>query len=529
MKRVTALYRVSIKGQVEKDDIPMQKIECRNFIAMHKDWILVREVYEKGVSGFKVSSEKRDAIQDIKADAVNKKFDVLLVFMFDRLGRKEDETPFVVEWFVKQGIEVWSVKEGQQRFENHVDKLTNYIRFWQASGESIKTGIRVRTKQEQMTLDGIFRGGAIAYGFKLVPSTRVNKKGYQLKDVALDEEKAARVRMIFEKYIFEGFGVYALANYMNATFPNDKIWRPSSINTVLRNPVYTGRFRFNDTLSDPHENLRVVPDEWLDMVEEIMKSRTTRKASKDKGLAPLRNSGRYLLSGILYCGECGGRMTGSTAYSKYVCKTSDKVTRKSRRIYRCYDKSISVTDCKGQSTYSAKIIEEAVDQIVMRYFMNVRSAPREEMYQKARQTAERQAKLRRDEANKRLASLEKEIGLLRDEILRCLAGASAFDRDELNLMLLEKRQALETAKEEAAKVEAEWNNSHNANNQAETDYKRLLGWVDEYMNASMEVKRMILYHLIKKVTVHRGYQITIEMTVSAKQFFGQEDEISNAS
>ena len=96
-------------------------------------------------------------------------------------------------------------------------------------------------------------------------------------------------------------------------------------------------------------------------------------------------------------------------------------------------------------------------------------------------------------------------------------------------MLLEKRQALETAREETAKIEAEWNNSHNANNQAEADYKRLLGWADEYMNASMEVKRMILYHLIKKVTVHRGYQITIEMTVSAKQFFGQEDEISNAS
>jgi len=31
---------------------------------------------------------------------------------------------------------VWSVKEGEQRFDHHVDKLTNYIRYWQASGES---------------------------------------------------------------------------------------------------------------------------------------------------------------------------------------------------------------------------------------------------------------------------------------------------------------------------------------------------------------------------------------------------------
>ena len=38
--------------------------------------------------------------------------------MFDRLGRRDDETPFVVQWFVQQGIEVWSTKEGKQRFDS---------------------------------------------------------------------------------------------------------------------------------------------------------------------------------------------------------------------------------------------------------------------------------------------------------------------------------------------------------------------------------------------------------------------------
>ena len=49
------------------------------------------------------------------------------------------------------GIEVWSAMEGQQRFDTHVDKLLNYIRYWQASGESIKTSIRVKTRMEQLT------------------------------------------------------------------------------------------------------------------------------------------------------------------------------------------------------------------------------------------------------------------------------------------------------------------------------------------------------------------------------------------
>ena len=108
-KRVYCLYRVSTKGQVEKDDIPMQKQRCREFAA-EKGWSITREFSEKGVSGFKVSAKDRDAIQEIQRDAAQDKFDVLLVFMFDRLGRKEDETPFVVEWFVQNGIEVWSAE-----------------------------------------------------------------------------------------------------------------------------------------------------------------------------------------------------------------------------------------------------------------------------------------------------------------------------------------------------------------------------------------------------------------------------------
>ena len=141
-KRVYTLYRVSTKGQVEKDDIPMQKEACRNF-AESQGWEIVKEFSEKGVSGFKKSAKERDELQKIQQAAMEGKFDILLVFMFDRLGRRDDETPFIVEWFTKQGIEVWSVNEGQQRFDTHVDKLMNYIRYWQASGESLKTSVRI--------------------------------------------------------------------------------------------------------------------------------------------------------------------------------------------------------------------------------------------------------------------------------------------------------------------------------------------------------------------------------------------------
>jgi DNA invertase Pin-like site-specific DNA recombinase len=78
----------------------MQRQACQEFVARQDDWVIVGEVSEKGVSGYKISANDRDAIQDLKVAAERREFDILLVFMFDRLGRIQNETPFIVEWFV---------------------------------------------------------------------------------------------------------------------------------------------------------------------------------------------------------------------------------------------------------------------------------------------------------------------------------------------------------------------------------------------------------------------------------------------
>ena len=213
-KRVYCLYRVSTLGQVEKDDIPMQKQRCREF-ADAQGWSVINEFSEKGVSGFKVSAKDRDAIQHIQKDAIAGKFDILLVFMFDRLGRRDDETPFVVEWFVKSGIEVWSAMEGQQRFDSHVDKLMNYIRYWQASGESLKTYMRVKTRLSQLTEEGLYTGGFIPFGYKLEQRGRVNKRNREVYDLAVEENEAEIIRLIFHKYVDEGNGSQRLCRYLH--------------------------------------------------------------------------------------------------------------------------------------------------------------------------------------------------------------------------------------------------------------------------------------------------------------------------
>ena len=67
MKRVLCLYRVSTLKQVDKkDDIPMQRRECKDFIDRMEDWAFYDERMEKGVSGYKGSAKNRDIIVEIR-------------------------------------------------------------------------------------------------------------------------------------------------------------------------------------------------------------------------------------------------------------------------------------------------------------------------------------------------------------------------------------------------------------------------------------------------------------------------------
>jgi len=95
-----------------------------------------------------------------------------------------------------------------------VDKLMNYIRYWQASGESIKTSIRTKTRLAQIVQEGRFRGGTVPYGYRLEKQGRINKKGHEVYEILVDEDEAAVVRMIFEKYVHEGFGAQRLVRFL---------------------------------------------------------------------------------------------------------------------------------------------------------------------------------------------------------------------------------------------------------------------------------------------------------------------------
>ena len=526
MKRVMCLYRVSTKGQVDRqDDIPMQRRECMEFISKKEDWVFIGEKMEKGVSGYKVSAANRDAIIEIREMAAKKQFDVLLVFMFDRLGRKEDETPFLVKWFIEHEIEVWSTREGQQKLDNQVDRLLNFMRYWAASGESEKTSIRVKAAHAQMTQDGKWRGGTCPYGYKLVHKGRIGKKNKPLFDLAIDEVTGPVVTKIFDFVTIYGYGTYRIANYLNDKFPKDgKPWTARTILCLLRNPIYTGRLHMNGIRSEPVEELRIISDEQFDFAEHAIKDRIPtryriQRQSENDDMpedAKTKTSvyGASLLSGLLYCAHCNHKLVGGYCTKQY----PDRAYH--RPVYRCYNGAIKAKQCTGQTVYSAAKVEGVVLPIVKEYFATLSQSIDDEWNKQTRKRLRNAIESRKKGVELRLEKLRNDGAVLKNEVVKSINGQSAFETSMLRAMIDENHSAQLEAEQEIAECQIESQKEDERIKALTQRFKEIKNWTAMFDYVDNDMKKMILANLIEKITVGRNYNIEIQFFVSMEDFDG---------
>lgn len=539
-KRVACLYRVSTKGQVDKDDIPMQKQACREFIQKQTDWQLVKEYMEMGVSGYKVSAKKRDEIQRAKLDAENGLFDVLLVFMFDRLGRKEDETPFVVQWFHEKGIEVWSVKEGQQRFDSHVDKLMNYIRFWQSSGESEKTSMRVDEKHQQMVKAGEFRGGAAPYGYKLIKSGVENKKGKELKKMVIDEYESSIVKEIFNLVHEYGYGNNRIARHLNEKeipSKNGGNWTTGVIGHMLRNPIYKGYLTYGKrtyygegfirqdmnewVLSDEQiEELVIIDSETWNRVNEIRTSRIPNKIKNEETKFVNVTKSPLLFVGMIKCGHCESPLT--TTYNYKSWKLADgTVKKKQLPKYRCSGKALLKTNCDGQTIYSKDRIEGMVLKRVYKYLDYLKDLDLTKEINKFRNENNNGEELQLKQLQKQIEECYQDLSTLNKEVPKSIMGKSSFKPELLSNLIEEKENEINDLNEKISKLENIVKNKKSQMSNIIKFQKRIPVWREEFESAPYEKKKMMLRDVIDYIIVHRD-SVDVKLNIIVERFLNSD-------
>lgn len=517
--RAILLYRVSTKNQVDHDDIPLQKIEGRKFCVQHR-WRAVLEKLEKGVSGSKVSAEKRDAIQDIRKAALHHEFDVLVVYMFDRLGRIQNETPFVLEWFVEHGIEVWSTREGQQKIENQTDRLLNYIRFWQAESESHKTQERVKTRIGQLNSSGYFTGGTVPFGYCAVHKGRLNKKDQPVKDLEIDPIEGPIVRELFELTAYQGRSAYRLAQMLNErgvrTHRGTK-FQANNILRIIHHKGYMGYIYTKAACSQFIPELQIVGEHLFQLAQRVTEQRCS-KIQQAKQVAQ-RSENPTLLAGMVYCAHCGARLSAFEHKDRY--KLADgTVVEKVAPKYNCYQKSQKLRACDGQQLYKAEIVDSIVLQIAREIFEQIRRQPRDRTTE---QMLRKQATEKRGERlalEKRLKKAEYILSKYEGEVIKCIEGTSDFSKGMLDRLIKNAEADLANVKKEYKQATENVIDERKELKKLDQYYKDFMGWADEFEMATLERKRMILGQLFTKVEVAKGYKVTVHVNMSYKQFLG---------
>lgn len=160
------------------------------------------------------------------------------------------------------------------------------------------------------------------YGYNKIVIT---ESGRKCPTLAINEEQANVVRMIFNAFVSENIGTQTISdrlNDMGISSPRGGIWTPDSIRTVLENPVYIGMVRWNARKSElvvkdgefrktrpktaegeyilcngKHE--AIISEELFNAAQE--KRGRTHKTCRNKEL-------RNPLASLLYC-ECGKPMS----------------------------------------------------------------------------------------------------------------------------------------------------------------------------------------------------------------------------
>jgi site-specific DNA recombinase len=328
----------SIEDQVEV---------CRRY-ADTNGWRIVDVFSDRAISGANSNRPGYMAMQEAgRAGA----FDVILAESLDRLSRRVADVAALHDELTFNRVALHTVATGEV-----TALLAGVIG---AVGQQYLIDLKEKTKRGLLgrVLDGK-SGGGLAFGYRLKSEDRGARE--------IEPGEARIVERIFRDFA-AGHSPRAIAKALNAEGvrgPGGRTWRDTMIRGqrdrgtgVLNNELYIGRLVWNrcSYVKDPQTGRRQArpnpPNSWEivevpelhiidDTLWDAVKARQQsllRTMGRDSSGNPLNRAHRrkFLLSGLLRCGQCGGGYTiiGKDIYgcaarrSKGTCANQETIRR----------------------------------------------------------------------------------------------------------------------------------------------------------------------------------------------------------
>lgn len=309
-----------------------------------------QEVYvfaDEGVSGGKID---RPGLNQLREYIRIEKVAFLVVRDPDRLSRRLSHQLLLTDELEKFGVELHFLDFNWQ--DTPDGRLFYAIRG--AIAEYEKEKIRERMLRGRLQKA---RQGGIPIGFNVYGYVYQSEPGTVLPHP--DESRI--VAEIFDWFVLSDLGYNGIARKLNERGEpsrRGKVWHRQVIRQIINNPVYKGRWSYKGIeISVPV------------LVEEATWEKAQKKLADSRRMWAGKTKSGYLLSGIAFCGDCGGSLNGMLV----------NWWGKKERRYTCYKNKPDIKNCgcRPRNLYSSSVLEQIVWEKVKHILNNVEELSKE--------------------------------------------------------------------------------------------------------------------------------------------------------
>ena len=326
--RVAAYARVSTDLDSQETSIENQREHYLHYINGHEDWELAGIYEESGVSGTK--AETRSELMRLMKDCRAGEIDLVITKSISRFARNTSECIAMVRELTDIGVTLIFEKENidTSKMESEF-LLTLLAAFAESESQSISTNQKWSIRRRFQS--GTYKGGKVPYGY------RRDKKGY-----VIHLGEAEIVKRIFNM-LCDGKGTLVIARKLNEEriptwtesykgLEAQGKWRSNSIIAIARNEFYTGDSLYQKTFMENYKKCvntgkldqylneadhpAIIDHATFEQANAMIKSHG-EQLGREKAAKEVK---RYVFSGRLICGICGGHMRrGKDARAFYAC------------------------------------------------------------------------------------------------------------------------------------------------------------------------------------------------------------------
>lgn len=263
------------------------------------------EYEDAGVSARKKKLDDREGISLLLKEAIDGKFDFVLINHHDRIARNPMEHQKIR--LILAGCNIPVVISSSESLYDSGDFIVDLIKDGTSKMEVDNTRIRTRDTAKSILIKGKWTGGKAPFGYRY---DKVNKTFSQCG------EELTIVRRVYELYRNrEGF--QSIAHLISDEI--GKSINKATVRWIITNPFYAG-YMSHHRKSQRSRNSITPIESWLmiksDLIEPIMsldewkETWTIFEQRKTGNLNPKMYKTSFFLSNLLYCSVCKGILIG---------------------------------------------------------------------------------------------------------------------------------------------------------------------------------------------------------------------------